>query len=338
MKYWDFNDTLDDSMKRDRFEKMIVWMKSQVLERNIYHFGEASIVDFHVCNEVWTRQLNEWKSLVMKLLQKSMEDMIIERKKWAADGCGLGVDGDSLAEMLHHCMWARMKESEFFEREELVESVLAAVYEDISSEGGNQYSGISLAVIGASGCGKTALMAKVAAELFNREKKLTLHRPVIVRFCGTSAGSATGISLVQSICLQLYLVLGLTSKERKKLLEMDYKEVVTHFQELLREHAVILLIDSLDQLQNENLARSDISFLKGVRPHPDTRIIVSALPDDLSQGIKIHKQPAHCCIFSGNSMQLFMKPLFHTNPTHEAQVFLIFLLNRIERNEILVWL
>jgi hypothetical protein len=60
-------------------------------------------------------------------------------------------------------------------------------------------------------------------------------------------------------------------------------------QELLSEHAVILLIDSLDQLQNENLARSDISFLKGVRPHPNTRIIVSALPDELSKGEVILK-------------------------------------------------
>jgi Cdc6-like AAA superfamily ATPase len=293
MKYWNFNDTLDDDLmkKRDRFEKMIEWMQSQMPEEHISHFGEASMEDFHLSNEVWTRQLNEWKSHMMNLLQKSMKDMIIGRKKWAADGCGVGVDGDSLAEMLHHCMWARMKVSEFFEREELVGSALAAVDKEVGivSKGGNPYGGISLAVIGASGCGKTALMAKVAAELFKREKeKSTSHRPVIVRFCGTSAGSVTGMALVQSICLQLYLVLGLTSKERKKLLEMDYKEVVTHLQELLSEHAVILLIDSLDQLQNENLARSDISFLKGVRPHPNTRIIVSALPDDLIEGIRIH--------------------------------------------------
>jgi hypothetical protein len=32
--------------------------------------------------------------------------------------------------MLHHCMWARMKVCEFFEREELVESVLAAVHKE----------------------------------------------------------------------------------------------------------------------------------------------------------------------------------------------------------------
>ena len=41
---------------------------------------------------------------------------------------------------------------------------------------------------------------------------------------------------------------------------------------------------SLDQLRDENQARSKISFLRGVKPHPDTRIIVSALPDDKITG------------------------------------------------------
>ena len=43
---------------------------------------------------------------------------------------------------------------------------------------------------------------------------------------------------------------------------------------------MILMIDSIDQLTNENLARSNLSFLRGVKPHRDTRIIVSALPDE----------------------------------------------------------
>ena len=38
--------------------------------------------------------------------------------------------------------------------------------------------------------------------------------------------------------------------------------------------------NSLDQLSDKDLARSKISFLKGVQPHADTRIVVSALPDD----------------------------------------------------------
>ncbi len=43
---------------------------------------------------------------------------------------------------------------------------------------------------------------------------------------------------------------------------------------------MVLLIDSLDQLSNKHLARSDISFLKEARVHPDSIIIVSCLPDD----------------------------------------------------------
>ena len=41
-----------------------------------------------------------------------------------------------------------------------------------------------------------------------------------------------------------------------------------------------MFVDSLDQLSNEDQGRSDISFLKGVKPHQNTRIIVSSLPDD----------------------------------------------------------
>ena len=61
---------------------------------------------------------------------------------------------------------------------------------------------------------------------------------------------------------------------------MKYEALVEYFQSLLHSHAVILFIDSLDLLTDENQGRSQISFLRGVRPHPDTRIIVSCLPDE----------------------------------------------------------
>ena len=49
-------------------------------------------------------------------------------------------------------------------------------------------------------------------------------------------------------------------------------------------HEVVLFIDSLDQLSDRDHARSDISFLKGVNPHPNTVIIVSCLPDERDEG------------------------------------------------------
>ena len=54
---------------------------------------------------------------------------------------------------------------------------------------------------------------------------------------------------------------------------------------------MVLLIDSLDQLDNENSARGDLSFLKNVKPHKDSVIIVSALPD---QQDPITKQWQYC--------------------------------------------
>ena len=47
---------------------------------------------------------------------------------------------------------------------------------------------------------------------------------------------------------------------------------------------MVLLIDSLDQLKNDDLARSDISFLADIKPHKDSVIIVSALPDEYNAG------------------------------------------------------
>jgi hypothetical protein len=63
----------------------------------------------------------------------------------------------------------------------------------------------------------------------------------------------------------------------------DFKAWVEYFHSLLLQHAVILVIDSLDQLSNDNEVRSQLSFLKGVRTHRDTRIIVSCLPDETDE-------------------------------------------------------
>jgi NACHT domain len=136
------------------------------------------------------------------------------------------------------------------------------------------FSGISLCVIGVSGAGKTALMAKLANELF----RIDPRRPVILRFCGTSKDSSTGLQLVRSICIQIMLVnADLASIST---VPATYKDAVKCLHGLLERHPVFLLIDSLDQLSDADMARSRISFLDGVVPHPLTRIVVSALPDE----------------------------------------------------------
>ena len=51
---------------------------------------------------------------------------------------------------------------------------------------------------------------------------------------------------------------------------------------------MVLFIDGLDQLSNGDRARSDISFLIGIKPHPNTVIVVSCLPDEKDSSMSLH--------------------------------------------------
>ena len=125
------------------------------------------------------------------------------------------------------------------------------------------------------------MIAKVASLAFEREEESGARRPIIIRFCGTSGGSVHGKDLVLSMCVQISILFDLNDGlDHTALAKLSYEDIVDYFHSLVEAHPMILFIDSLDQLSNENLARSHLSFLKGIKPHKDTRIIVSALPDD----------------------------------------------------------
>ena len=143
--------------------------------------------------------------------------------------------------------------------------------------------------MGPSGTGKTSLTAKVADSLYRHQQALptTAEDADILRerviepvFCGISAASASGPELLRSLCRRISLALGLSMEGCTDILTMDYEKLVERFKELVRGHPLVVLIDSLDQLADQHLARSDLSFLRGIRPHRLSRIIVSTLPDE----------------------------------------------------------
>ena len=107
--------------------------------------------------------------------------------------------------------------------------------------------------------------------------------PVIVRFCGTSPGSENGRDLVNSVIQHMHFLYGLGEVT----VSTSFNNAVTYFHELLAKYPVVLLIDSLDQLSNADLARSKISFLKDCKPHKLTRIVLSTLPDELDANGKV---------------------------------------------------
>ena len=84
---------------------------------------------------------------------------------------------------------------------------------------------------------------------------------------------------MQSLCHQIQRVV-VPSIVIPKPVPPNYRSAVKLLHTLLHTHPVCLFIDSLDQLSDRDLARSNVSFLRGLTPHKDTRIIVSTLPDE----------------------------------------------------------
>lgn len=76
------------------------------------------------------------------------------KRQWTADGCGMGLAGDKLAEVLHLVSWAAEKVKDI----ERGGEELARAREVVAGDRG----GVSLAVVGMSGADKTAFVAKLA--------------------------------------------------------------------------------------------------------------------------------------------------------------------------------
>lgn len=299
-KWWEYDDTMGKSDTTHKFSGLIDWMKTEfslVPQDNVKKYSEALFSDYANKTAAWNIQFQRFQKEATSLFETCMSRAIETRKAWDLDGCDLGIPGNELSEMLHHYEWAFTKCADFHGREPLIQEALDIILArpspvdppsqssadhggDYEIDGcGNVFSHdcINLSVIGKSGSGKTALMSKLAQVI----KQLS-PLPVIIRYCGTSPGSVSGASLILSICHQLHYLMGKEWNEGG-ISDLPYDDLVRYFHELLHDFPVILFIDSLDQLSNDNLARSHISFLKDCtsRPHEDTRIIVSTLPDEL---------------------------------------------------------
>jgi WD40 repeat protein len=232
--------------------------------------------------------LTHFKEQLVRRLRAEIDSIVEKRFSWSLDGHGIGLDGGTLNEIFHHCKLAKQKCDQFIGRSTLIEQGIALL-----TKGGvkhhraahgkqSDFDGINLCIVGGSGCGKTSLMAKLADKLYTLDRRSVSEAassqrvgcPVIVRFCGTSPFSLTGFRLIKSIILQIACIYQLSP-----VVPVSYEDAVNKFHMLISEYPVILLIDSLDQLSDEFFARSRLSFLKGIKPHKDSLIIISTLPD-----------------------------------------------------------
>ena len=278
----DFNDTYQnasDQLKLDNL-KMMMYDALEPLSNII---NTTISYDHYIANDDNCKQyLSDFKATVSRYFLKELKSIIVKRLQWLKDAFGVGIKGKYIDEMLHHCKIAYDKCNDFTGRDDL----LALALELIVSNGNNgnrdpaNVFNVSLCCIGNSGTGKTALMSKLASMIRYRMPDSSI--PVIIRFCGTSGDSMNGLSLVKSISKQIELLYGVQGA----IISDVYKDAVTYFHSLLLQYPVILFIDSLDQLKNDNEASSKITFLNGLDKslHKDSRIIVSALPDERDKG------------------------------------------------------
>ena len=219
----------------------------------------------------------------------------------------------AVKEAAQHGRFARSRLETFFGRETLLgrivdgvlrvldqssETPLPSLVGESKSEANNTndaFNNRPLVVIGESGVGKTSLMAAAAAQT---RDTLTAQGfaggAVLIRFCGTSPSSSSGRRLVGSLSAQLALfasidgqlprlpstLLALCSVNTDTL---DYSSICAHFVALLSavasaERPVVIFIDSLDQLNDEDRARTELDWLPVQLPR-HTAIVVSTLPD-----------------------------------------------------------
>jgi len=217
--------------------------------------------------------LDEMCSKAEALLTAQVDRIAAKADGWeAAVRAEMRLQPASLAEMLHHAAWWREKASAFYGRDEALETVLQRLH-------GERV----VAVVGSSGCGKTALCAKVAERLAAAAGGS--GGVTMVRFLGTSSRSRRVEDVVRSLGEQ-WVAAGVGDGASVPSSPAELPDALGDLLELMGQtgngamHLIVL--DSLDQLDQVNESRSKLRWLPlSAETIPaNVRILLSCLPDD----------------------------------------------------------
>lgn len=237
----------------------------------------------------YTQYENKWMSQGYLRLKAEL-DMIIQTKlQWQKDGNGLNIKGDIFGEFLYHCHLAHNYCKHSYPRAFLLQEAVRLAGEPnrrvhdprnviaknaLRSDGKKQsgatgrYNCISFVVVGDSATGKSSFLAQLGNQLYELEESNplvpNLTRPVLIRFCGTTVNSSHGMNLSTSLRHQIEYILG-PYPSSKGITDLEI------LRELLAYHAVILLLDGVNNIADE------LNFLVDLNPNNHTRIILSTL-------------------------------------------------------------
>jgi Cdc6-like AAA superfamily ATPase len=129
-----------------------------------------------------------------------------------------------------------------------------------------------LAVSGASGSGKSALLARALEEA----RRQHAGAEVVARFIGATPLSSDGRSLLEHVSRQITHLYGGDEAS----ISTEYKALVSQFPERLSlatpQRPLILFLDALDQLSGADHARTLAWLPQDLPPH--VRVVLSTLP------------------------------------------------------------
>lgn len=283
-KLWDHCDHWGTPSKQMKIEILKGKMESSIKGISSFLVDAQSYIEGRE-NEDCQKYLEEWKERVQNRLMEEIDLITQRHSSWEEGLTSLNyeIPIEYLEEIHHHQQIAFDKSNSFIGRDNLVRSVIERTNINV-----DPIPLVTLAVIGQSGTGKTALMAKVFRTLFSEERNKENETPFIIRFCGTSRLSMTGLMLIQTISLQLLLAYEKEEKIESLLDELSsqtYETAIKYFHGLLKRYPAYIFIDSLDQLSDKDEARSKLKFLLTIpKLHKESRIIVSTLPDEGEKG------------------------------------------------------
>jgi hypothetical protein len=138
----------------------------------------------------------------------------------------------------------------------------------------------SLAIVGAGGTGKSALMAMAIQQ--TQESCPTAE--IVYRFIGATPGSSDGRSLLESLCREISRRYGKSDAD----VPTDYRDLVPELGKRMQlasaTQPLILFLDSLDQLSTSQDARSLIWLPSELPEHAS--VIASTRPEETLKALR----------------------------------------------------
>lgn len=272
----DFCDVIGKPEDASKLASLLVLIASRLDANCSYPMGVVDVGCFHRKDQQFAEYMSKWKNTAQDVLDNELTKSILKSSEWNGNALGSGIPGKVLDECFHHLRLQAERCDEFFGREGLIKESVDMACFPRGNGSSEMYKSITMCVVGVSGSGKTSLMSVLAKHMHKGKSSI----PVIIRYCGSSNMTCDGLSLIRSIIWQVNHVYGLPQQGDGWPALTSYEKAVELFQKLLHDYPVVLVIDSLDQLDNAYEERSAISFLKNCSPHKQSVIIVSTLPDE----------------------------------------------------------